>query len=212
MGKRAGCRQTPQAEINAALIAAARDGKLVVRLKGGDPFVFGRGGEELHALLEAGIAVNVVPGVSAATAAPALAGIPLTHRDVAASLAVVTAQLRDGLADQRLEQIAASVDTLVVLMPLGGLEAISARLARVLTAERPAALIAAASTPRQRTVVGVLADISAQAHHAGLTGPATLVVGEVVRLQSSWSSAVRNRDATAARQTSRSGSIVSGRL
>ncbi|TMB92419.1 MAG: uroporphyrinogen-III C-methyltransferase [Chloroflexi bacterium] len=209
VGKRGGLRSTPQHAITTAMIDAAREGQLVVRLKGGDPFIFGRGGEELAALIAAGIAVRVVPGVSAATAAPALAGIPLTHRGVASSVAFVTAQQRDGGASDGLEALAAAADTLVVLMPLRGLDELAARLARVLGEDRPAALVAAASTPAEQVVTGMLRDIDAAAQRAGVSSPATLVVGEVVRLQSRSSMAERSMEASSGRQTSRSGIFAS---
>jgi len=178
-GKRAGRPSARQEEINGRMIAAAREGRLVVRLKGGDPFVFGRGGEEVLELARAGIPVEVVPGVSAATAGPALAGIPLTHRGVAASFAVTTARRSDGrLHDFR---DLAGVDTLVVMMVVDSLEAVTSQL---LSAGRPrscpVALVEAASTSRQRVVRGELADIAGKARPAGIQGPALLVAGDVV--------------------------------
>ena len=181
-GKRAGGRSTSQSDINAAMIAAARGGDLVVRLKGGDPFLFGRGGEEVEALQRAGIPVRVIPGVSAALAAPAAAGIPVTHRGVAASVAFVT-----GHRAQRepidLGALARSVDTLVVLMP-SELETIAGRLAAVLGADRPAAIVSQATTPNQRVVRAPIGRIAAAARVARVEAPSTLIVGAVVNVLS----------------------------
>ncbi|HEY4027805.1 MAG TPA: siroheme synthase CysG [Candidatus Dormibacteraeota bacterium] len=179
VGKRAGRRRVPQEGITAMMLAEARQGAEVVRLKGGDPFVFGRGGEEAAALAGAGVEVRLVPGVSSATAAPALAGIPLTLRGVASSVAFATARGRGGgLAD--LGRLAAGADTLVVLMALDGLAETAAALAGVLGSRRPAAVVAAAGTRRQRAVRADLATIAEACSQAALEAPATLIVGEVV--------------------------------
>ncbi len=181
VGKRPGGRGTSQDAIARRMIELAREGLHVVRLKGGDPFVFGRGGEELAALTAAGVPVIVVPGISAALAAPAAAGIPLTLRGVAASFAVVSGHGGDGGAGPtNLEAIATAVDTLVVLMPVAGLKSLVARLTAVLGPERPAALIASATLPGQRVVRAPLAEMPAAA--AGLRPPATLVVGPTAAL------------------------------
>jgi uroporphyrin-III C-methyltransferase len=179
VGKRGGRKSVAQTEIEEWMIQAARAGRFVVRLKGGDPFVFGRGGEEVLAAARAGIRVEVVPGISSALAAPALAGIPLTHRGAAASFAVTTARRGDGtLHDFR---DLAGVDTLVVMMAAGSLELVTAQLlAAGRSRQCPAAMVEAASTRRQRVVRGVLADIAQGAHKIGIEGPALLVVGEVV--------------------------------
>jgi uroporphyrin-III C-methyltransferase/precorrin-2 dehydrogenase/sirohydrochlorin ferrochelatase len=180
VGKRGGGAQTEQASITARLIASARAGEDVVRLKGGDPFLFGRGGEELTALRQAGLEVVAIPGVSAALAAPAAAGIPVTLRGVASSLAVVTGSERDGSGPAHLERIAAAVDTLVVLMPLGNLEGICARLAGAVGPDRPAALVASATLSHQEVVRAPVARLARAAAEAGISAPATLVVGDVV--------------------------------
>jgi uroporphyrin-III C-methyltransferase / precorrin-2 dehydrogenase / sirohydrochlorin ferrochelatase len=178
VGKRAGRNSISQAAINALMIEAARAGHLVVRLKGGDPFLFGRGGEEVEALRAAGIPVRVIPGVSAALAAPAAADIPLTHRGVAGSVAMVTGHRADGeIAD--LARLAASVDTLVVLMPRR-LDAIAQRLSAVLGSDTPAAVISRATTPTQQVVRASLGRIAAAAREARIEAPSTLVVGAVV--------------------------------
>jgi uroporphyrin-III C-methyltransferase len=178
VGKRGGRPSVPQAEITARMIELARAGHFVVRLKGGDPFVFGRGGEELHDLVAAGVDVVVVPGVSAAIGAPAAAGISLTMRGVASSLAVTAGE--GDAPPARLRQLAASADTLVVLMAHGKLKAITATLVAVLGPDRPAAVICSATLPEQEVVTGTLANIAEKALRAGLRPPATLVVGEVV--------------------------------
>jgi len=179
VGKRAGGRRVPQERIDAMLLEAAARGDEVVRLKGGDPFVFGRGGEELAALAGAGIEVRLVPGVSSATAAATLAGIPLTLRGVASSVAFATARERGG-GPADLARLAAAADTLVVLMALDGLAATAAALAAVVGPGRPAAVVAGAGTRRQRVVRGELGTIAAACAAAALEPPATLVVGEVV--------------------------------
>jgi uroporphyrin-III C-methyltransferase len=174
-----------QGTINALLIAKAKAGKQVVRLKGGDPFVFGRGGEEALELVRAGIPFEVVPGVSSAVAAPAYAGIPVTHRHLSASVAIVAGH-EDPLKGPSSHdwEALAKVDTLVVLMGMGRLEAITNTL---LSCGRPphtpAAVVRWGTTTEQRTVTGTLTTIAAEVRRAGLRAPATLIVGEVVRLR-----------------------------
>ena len=186
VGKASGAHTLPQAEINALLIAHARRGRRVVRLKGGDPFVFGRGGEEAEALAAAGIPFEVVPGVSAAVAAPAAAGIPVTHRAVASSFAVVTGHERDDAGAGRVNwaRLATAVDTLVILM---GLEHLSRIATALLDAGRaggtPVALVERGTTSSQRVVVGRLDSIAALAEAAAVRSPAVIVVGEVVALR-----------------------------
>ena len=200
VGKRGGGTQVAQEEITAQLIAAARSGRDVVRLKGGDPFVFGRGGEEMAALRAAGVTVEVVPGVSAAIAAPAAAGIPLTMRGIAGSFAVITGQDVHRMLPDKLEGIASCVDTLVVLMPMGALDEVSARLAPVLGEDWPAALIADATTAAQRVARAPLADLARAAQESEINAPATLVLGHVVntlQLMPSGGAGRRKRVATA---------------
>jgi uroporphyrin-III C-methyltransferase len=166
-----------QAEINQLLIRLAGEGKQVVRLKGGDAFVFGRGGEEACALVQAGVAWEVVPGVTSAVAAPAYAGIPVTHRGVAASFAVATGH--PGIEPPGI----AHADTLVVLMAVGQLDkVVTTILDQGRAPETPAAVVQAASTPRQRTIVATLGTILDAARQAQVEPPATLVVGPTVRL------------------------------
>jgi uroporphyrin-III C-methyltransferase len=181
-GKAAGYHSLPQEEINALLIDHARAGRKVVRLKGGDPFVFGRGGEEAEALAEAGVPFEIVPGVSSAIAVPACAGIPLTHRRLSSSFAVITGHeaCKDG-AKVDWTRLATAVDTLVVLMGLTNLPRIAAELATHGRApETPVAVISSGTTEKQRVVTGTLRDIAEKA--AAFSPPAVIVIGEVVRL------------------------------
>jgi uroporphyrin-III C-methyltransferase/precorrin-2 dehydrogenase/sirohydrochlorin ferrochelatase len=178
VGKRAGLASPRQEDITARLIELAQEGSSVVRLKGGDPFVFGRGGEELAGLVRAGVEVVVVPGVTAALAAPAAAGIPVTLRGVASSLAIATAQ--GGGSLDRLRELARAADTLVVLMPRSNLAEVAAVLAEAVGGLRPAAVISNATLPHQRTVTGTLERIARLADQAAIETPATLVVGDVV--------------------------------
>jgi uroporphyrin-III C-methyltransferase len=181
-GKAPGRRGLGQEAINALLVDRARAGATVVRLKGGDPFVFGRGGEEALACVRAGVPFEVVPGVSAALAAPACAGVPLTHRELAASFAVVTASLAGGRATD-LREVARAADTLVVLMAAERLEAVCEALLRAgRPAGQPAVIVQWAATQRQRSVRATLGDLPALAAAAGIGPPATLVVGEVAAL------------------------------
>ncbi len=180
VGKEPGRPGPSQEEICRLLLERARAGLRVVRLKGGDPFVFGRGGEEVLACARAGVPFEVVPGVSAATAAPAAAGIPLTHRGLARSFAVVTASGAGGEAVD-LAPVARGADTLVVLMAAARLEeTCRALVAAGRPPSEPAAVVSWATTPRQRTVLGTLEGLPALARAAGIHAPATLVVGEVV--------------------------------
>jgi uroporphyrin-III C-methyltransferase len=180
-GKARGQVALAQTGINRVLVDRARRGLTVVRLKGGDPFVFGRGGEEALALAEAGVPFEVVPGVSSAVAAPAYAGIPLTHRGLARSFAVLSATLAGGdPAD--LARIAAAADTLVLLMAAERLgEVCTELIAAGRPADEPAAVIASATTGTQRTLVGTLAELA----RAEVDPPATLVVGPAVTLAGS---------------------------
>ncbi len=184
-GKAPGRRGLGQEAINRLLVERARAGATVVRLKGGDPFVFGRGGEEALACVRAGVPFEVVPGISAALAAPAYAGVPLTHRELAASFAVVTASLAGGRATD-LEGVAGAADTLVVLMAAERLEAVCRALLRAgRPAGQPAVIVQWAATDRQRSVRATLEDLPALAAAAGIGPPATLVVGRVASLADS---------------------------
>lgn len=185
VGKRAGCHAMAQGEINALLVRLGQEGKRVVRLKGGDPFLFGRGGEEAEALAAAGVPFEVVPGVTSAIAVPAYAGIPVTHRGVASSLAIVTGhedpQKRESAIDW---QGLARIDTVVFLMGVANLAQIAAELAAHGRPEdTPVAVIQWGTLGMQRTVTGTLADVAARVQEAGLTSPAVTVVGRVVHLR-----------------------------
>jgi uroporphyrinogen III methyltransferase/synthase len=185
-GKRTGGHGWSQERITALLVAEARAGRRVVRLKGGDPFVFGRGGEEAEALAAAGVPFEVVPGVTAAVAVPAYAGIPLTHREVSSSFAVVTGHEACGRSGARVDwaRLATAVDTLVVLMGLTGLPEIVTRLlAHGRPAATPVALIRWGTTSAQETLTGTLADIVARARAAALEPPVVAVIGDVVALR-----------------------------
>ena len=183
VGKRRANHCVPQQEINDRLVALARAGKSVVRLKGGDPFVFGRGGEEVQALVKAGIAVEVVPGVTAALGCASSAGIPLTHRDHAQACVLVTGHLKDGTVDLDWQMLSRPRQTVVIYMGMGALQQIASQLiAHGLPASTPVALIEHGTTERERRVVGTLATIEGQAQRAHLTGPTLCMVGEVVGL------------------------------
>lgn len=181
-GKSPGRQALRQEEINALLVRQARAGRVVVRLKGGDPFVFGRGGEEALACAAAGVAWEAVPGVTSAVAVPGLAGIPLTHRGVAASFVVVTGH---GAGADRLDWEALTrVDTLVILMGAARLGEIAAILAsHGKPPETPVAVVENGSHEDERVLTGTLTDIAEIAAAAGLGSPATVIVGEVVRLR-----------------------------
>ena len=186
VGKRPGGPRDRQAEINAVLVERARSGKRVVRLKGGDPFIFGRGGEEVAALAEAGIPFEVVPGITSAIGAPTYAGIPLTQRGVSSSLTIVTGsespEKEGGLVDWDL--LAKSGGTLSLLMSWENLPAIAQALIEGGRAEdTPAAVVQWGTWTNQETVVGPLASIAEQAQRAGLSNPVVVVVGEVVNLR-----------------------------
>jgi uroporphyrinogen III methyltransferase / synthase len=186
VGRRGRGEYGDQAEINRLMIDRALAGKIVVRLKGGDPFVFGRGGEEAEAVAEAGVPFEVVPGVTSAVAAPAYAGIPVTHRTLASSVALVTGH-EDPLKPSptvEWDRLAATSGTVVFLMGMKNLPAIVAHLtASGRPATTPVALIRWGTRAEQRTVIGTLADIVRKADEARLEPPTVIVVGEVVRLR-----------------------------
>jgi uroporphyrin-III C-methyltransferase len=189
VGKERSHHSMAQDEINALLVQHARQGRQVVRLKGGDPFVFGRGGEELQALAAEGIAFEVVPGVTAACGVASYAGIPLTHRDYAQSCLFVTGHLKDGSCDLDWHALARPRQTVVIYMGLGGLAGICAQLvAHGAPASLPAAVVQQGTTLDQRVVCGTLADLAARVAQAGLRSPCLIIVGEVVRLhdQLAW--------------------------
>jgi len=177
VGKLPGHHAVPQDAINALLVREAQAGRVVVRLKGGDPYVFGRGGEEVFACHEAGVEVEVVAGVTSAVSVPALAGIPLTHRGVATTFTVATAH------DQLLPLGGGRDHTVVLLMGVGTLAHSALTLARgERGADCPVAIVEDGFGARQRVTVGTLATIAAQAAARGVRSPAVVVVGDVVRL------------------------------
>lgn len=181
VGKRGGCKSTPQAFIEKLLVAEALAGKNVVRLKGGDPFVFGRGGEETAALDAAGIRWQVVSGITSGIAAPAAAGIPVTHRDAGRGVAFITGHSRDGAAIDW-EALARSGLTLVIYMGIARCERIVAGLLEGgLRADLPAAAIQHATLPQQRVVATTLSRLPADIAAHGVSSPAILVIGEVAR-------------------------------
>jgi uroporphyrin-III C-methyltransferase/precorrin-2 dehydrogenase/sirohydrochlorin ferrochelatase len=185
-GKRQGCHALSQDQINALLVALARRGKRVLRLKGGDPFVFGRGGEECEFLAAHGVPFEVVPGVTSASGASCYAGIPLTHRDCARSVVFATGHLKDGSADLDWDALARPHQTVVIYMGVTRLAEICRELvAHGASADLPAAVIERATTARQRVVAATLATLPGEAAAAGVQPPALIVVGEVVRLRAS---------------------------
>jgi uroporphyrin-III C-methyltransferase len=183
-GKARGYAALDQGQIEAVLIDRASAGKRVVRLKGGDPYVFGRGGEEVAALVAAGIPVEIVPGISSAISVPASAGIPVTHRELSSSLTIVTGHEDPKKPESALDWgwLAAAKGTLVILMGLHQLPNISARLiANGKSPDTPAAVIAGGTRPDQRTITAPLRNIAAAVSAAQLVAPALIVIGDVVR-------------------------------
>ena len=181
VGKRGGCRSTPQAFIEKLMIRLARRGAIVARLKGGDPFVFGRGGEEIAALNAAGIPVEVIGGITAGMAAPAALGIPVTHRDIARGVTFLTGHSRAG-GDPDWAALRASGTTLVIYMGMKRLATLVAGMLEAgFPADTPACAIQNGTLESQNEVVTSLARLPAAAAAARLGGPAILVIGEVVR-------------------------------
>ncbi len=186
VGKESSSHTMSQEEINSLLVKKAKEGKVVARLKGGDPFVFGRGGEEAEHLAREGVAFEVVPGVTSAIAAPAYAGIPVTHRRMSSSVAFITGHEDPTKATSSLrwEKIAGATDTLVFLMGMKNLAQICSLLvSNGLDPETPCAVIQWGTLPKQKVAVGNLSDIVEKVSEKGIKAPAVLVVGEVVRLR-----------------------------
>ena len=214
VGKASGAHTLPQPEINALLVRHAAQGRRVVRLKGGDPFVFGRGGEEAEALAAAGISFEIVPGVSSAVAVPAYAGIPVTHRAVASSFAVVTGHEDEGKDEAAVDwsRLATAVDTLVILMGVRSLPRIAAALLEAGRAPAtPVALVRWGTTDAQETVVGRLDQIATLASAVRLAPPVVIVVGDVVNLRERLAWFGVRADAVEAGVEALPGAAVAGR-
>ena len=184
VGKAKSMHSLPQEEINSLLAAKAKEGNMVVRLKGGDPFIFGRGGEELEELIEEGVPFEVVPGVTAAAGCAAYAGIPLTHRDYAQSVRFLTGHLKDGTTELPWEELVHPAQTLVIYMGLTGLKEISQSLIRFgMKPSMPVAIVEKGTTSEQRVFTSTMKDIYDVAIKNEVTSPALLIIGEVVTLQ-----------------------------
>ncbi|MFD1378583.1 uroporphyrinogen-III C-methyltransferase [Fodinicurvata halophila] len=180
MGKAKGAHSKSQDEINEILLQQARGGKQVVRLKGGDPFIFGRGGEEQEYLLRHGVDVQVVPGITAATGCAAAAGIPLTHRETASAVTFVAGYARNGLPELDWQALAGERQTLVVYMGLSHAEEIARRLMdKGLPAGTPMAVVERGTLPDQRVLGGRLADLGDILRREAVQGPALLIIGQV---------------------------------
>ena len=188
-GKQRGNHAVPQEDLNRLLVDLGRTDKRIVRLKGGDPYTFGRGGEEVETLKENGIPFEVVPGVTAAAGVAAYAGIPLTHRNHAQACVFVTGHLKDGSMNLDWEGLARRRQTIIIYMGLHGLSYLCDQLiAHGLPTDWPAAMVQQGTTPKQRTVTGTLATLPTLATAAGLKPPTLIIVGEVVNLKEklSW--------------------------
>lgn len=184
VGKARSNHAVPQEGINALLVKYAKAGKRVCRLKGGDPFIFGRGGEEIEELFVAGVPFQVVPGITAASGCSAYAGIPLTHRDYAQSVRFLTGHLKEGSPELPWHELVYENQTLVLYMGLVGLETICQRLiAHGQRADMPVALVSKGTTPEQKVVVGTLENIASLVTQHQIQAPTLTIIGEVVRLR-----------------------------
>lgn len=190
VGKRGGCASTPQEFIERLMVLHARQGDVVARLKGGDPFVFGRGGEEMQALVSGGIEVEVIPGITAGLGVPATLGIPVTHRGLARGVTFVTAHTRDG-AEPHWEALVRSAATLVIYMGLARLAHIVRQLAGAgMSPAMPACAIENGTLGNQRQAVASLQTLVSEVTRKRLGSPAIIVIGEVVRLAQTSSGSV----------------------
>ena len=186
VGKECDHHTLPQDEINALMVEKAREGKIVVRLKGGDPFVFGRGAEEVLYLAERGIPWEIVPGVTSATAVPAYAGIPITHRQFSSMASIITGHetFSKDLSPLRYDLIAPNDSTLVIMMGMTNLKKIVEELTRNgRPASTPACIITWGTYPEQKVLTGTLGNIVEKKEGGGLKPPGIIVIGEVVRLR-----------------------------
>lgn len=184
VGKRGGCKSTPQSFIEKLMITAAQEGEIVVRLKGGDPFLFGRGGEEIEHLQAAGVPVSVINGITAGLAAVTSLGVPLTHREHAHGVVFVTGHAKPGDEGTDWRALAATAHqaklTLVIYMGVSGAERIQSELLQGLPADTPVAIIQNASLPQQRQAVCTLGQLHATIVRDGLASPSVIVVGDVI--------------------------------
>lgn len=198
VGKQRSNHSLPQESINQLLANLALEGKRVARLKGGDPFIFGRGGEEIETLMQQGIHFQVVPGITAAAGCSSYAGIPLTHRDHAQSCTFVTGHLKDGTINLNWQQLAAPNQTIVIYMGLVGLDNIcQALIAHGCSADHPIAIVQQGTTRHQRVLIGTLADMPRRVEDAEIKPPTLIIVGTVVRLhkQLDWFRTEQKSDA-----------------
>ena len=185
-GKRRNEHTMRQEQINNLLVKLAQEGKQVVRLKGGDPFIFGRGGEELETLAASGISFEVVPGITAASGVSSYAGIPLTHRDYAQRCMFVTGHLKDGTTDLDWAALVRPQQTVVIYMGLSGLPDISKNMiAHGASPDFPIAVVQDGTIATQKVITGTLATIAQRVQEAGLKSPCLTIVGEVVKLHGS---------------------------
>jgi len=188
-GKERANHAIPQEDINRLLVRLAKEGKRVVRLKGGDPFIFGRGGEEIDTLMQEGVMFQVVPGITAAAGCASYAGIPLTHRDYAQSVVFVTGHLKDGSVDLNWPSLVQPDQTIVFYMGLQGVQSIcDGLISHGMSAETPAALVQQGTTRHQRVFIGSLTTLPDIVHRSQVKAPTLIIVGDVVRLHEklSW--------------------------